>query len=340
MTFQWPALLLALALIPLGVWAYRAIGRRRRSVMVARGGPGLADGVTRRTLGPRGWIPAALLVLGLAVMTVALARPQGVVDLPRQQGTVILTFDVSGSMAADDLKPTRMEAAKAAARDFVERQPSSVAIGVVAFSDAGLTVQAPTNDQATVLATIDRLAPTRGTSLANGILSALAAIDLAENPPPTNYYSNRSPSPDATATPTPTPVPAGSHRSAAIVLLSDGENTVNPDPVAAAQAAADRGVRIYTVGIGSPTGVILEVNGFRVHTQLDEAMLQQIATLTDGTYYHATDTAELHAIYDGLDLRLSVAPETIELTAVFAGASVLLLAVGGLTSLLWLGRLP
>jgi Ca-activated chloride channel family protein len=241
-------------------------------------------------------------------------------------------------MGADDLEPTRMEAAKAAARAFVERQPSSVAIGVVAFSDAGLTVQAPTSEQATVLASIDRLAPTRGTSLANGITASLAAIRQAEDPPPTNYYSNRSPSPDPT--PAPSPVAAGSHRSAAIVLLSDGENTVDPDPAEAARAAADQGVRIYTVGIGSPTGVTLEVNGFRVHTQLDEPTLQQIADLTGGTYYHAIDAQDLHAIYDGLDPRLTIAPESIELTAVFAGASALLLVIGGLGSLLWLGRLP
>lgn len=338
MTFQWPAMLLALALIPIGLWAYRAIGRRRRAVMAARGGPGLGDGVTRRPAGPRAWIPAGLFVLGLVVLTVALARPQGEVSLPRQEGTVVLAFDVSGSMAADDLKPTRMEAAKAAARAFVERQPSSVAVGIVAFSDAGLTVQPPSTDQPTVLAAIDRLVPTRGTSLANGILSSLSAIALSEDPPATNYYTNRSPSPDPT--PTPTPVPAGSHRSAAIVLLSDGENTVQPDPLEAARTAADRGVRIYTVGIGSQAGADLQIEGFKVHTQLDEATLQQIATMTDGAYYHAADAQDLHAIYDGLDPRLSVAPQTIELTAVFAGASVLILMVGGLASLLWLGRVP
>jgi Ca-activated chloride channel family protein len=338
MTFAWPPMLLALALIPLGAWVYRAIGRRRRSRLAARGGPGFADGVTRPAVGPRGWIASALLVVGLSVMVVALARPQGVVDLPRQQGTVILTFDVSGSMAADDLKPTRMEAAKAAARDFVARQPSSVVVGIVAFSDAGLTVQAPTSDQAAVLATIDRLAPARGTSLANGIRASLDAIALAEDPPTTNYYSNRSASPAPTTTPA--PVPPGTHRSAAIVLLSDGENNENPDPATAAQTAADRGVRIFTVGIGSPTGATLDINGFRIHTQLDEPMLQGIAQLTDGAYYHAVDAQDLHAIYDGLDPRLAVEPQTIELTPLFAGASMLLLVAGGLVSLLWLGRLP
>jgi Ca-activated chloride channel family protein len=338
MTFAWPPMLLALALIPLGVWAHRAIGQRRRSILEARGGAGFAAAVTRPARGPRAWVGTALIVVGLTVILFALARPQGVVSLPRQEGTVILAFDVSGSMAATDLQPTRMEAAKAAARDFVSRQPSSVVVGVVAFSDAGLTVQAPTNDEAAVIATINRLAPTRGTALATGISAALDAIALAENPPQTNYYSNRSAAPDATATPE--PVPAGSHRSAAIVLLTDGENNENPDPMAAAQAAADRGVRIFTVGIGSPTGSDLEVEGFRIHTQLDEPALQQIADVTAGTYYHAADAQELHAIYDQLDPRLSITPQTLELTPLFAGAGMLLLIGGGLLSLLWLGRLP
>ncbi len=338
MTFAWPPMLLVLALIPIGAWGHRAIGRRRRSILAARGGAGLAAGIMRSASGPRSWIPSVILVLGLAVMAVALARPQGVVSLPRQVGTVILAFDVSGSMAADDLKPTRMEAAKAAARDFVERQPSSVVVGVVAFSDAGLTVQPPTSDQAAVLATINRLAPARGTSLASGILASLTTIALSENPPATNYYSNRSAAPGPTATPE--PVPPGSHRSAAIVLLTDGENNVNPDPLGAARAAADQGIRIDTVGIGNSTGADLDINGFRIHTQLDEPLLQQIAQLTDGTYYHAADAQQLHAVYDGLDPRLSIEPQTLELTPLFAGAGMLLLTAGGLVSLLWLGRLP
>ena len=338
MTFAWPPMLLALALIPLGIWAYRAIGRRRRAILDARAGTGFAAATTRPAHGPRSWLGTTLIVVGLTVLVVALARPQGVVSLPRQEGTVILAFDISGSMAATDLTPTRMEAAKAAARDFVSRQPTSVVVGVVAFSDAGLTVQVPTNDDAAVIATINRLAPTRGTALATGIQASLDAIARAENPPQTNYYSNRSASPDAS--PTPAPVPPGSHRSAAIVLLTDGENNENPDPLAAAQAAADRGIRIFTVGIGSPTGADLDIEGFRVHTQLDEPALQQIADLTGGTYYHATDTKELQTIYDQLDPRLSIAPQTLELTPLFAGAGMLLLVAGGLLSLLWLGRLP
>ena len=335
MSFIWPPMLLAVALVPLGILLYRALEGRRRRAM-ARGGLGVGQGMARRPGGVRARIPAVLFIAGLTVLMVALARPTAAVDLPREEGTVILAFDVSGSMAADDLKPTRMEAAKAATQDFVERQPPGVIIGVVAFSDAGLSVQAPTNDQATVLAAIKRLTPERGTSLGQGIRAALSTIATAENGPVTNYYSNRSPAPTAT----PAPVPPGSHTSAVIVLLTDGENTQPPDPGAAAQAAADQGVRIYTVGIGSAAGTTLDIDGFKVHTQLDAATLQHISDVTGGTYYAAADEQDLHKVYDELDTRLVVKPQMIEVTSLFAGASVLLLVVGGVFSLLWLGRLP
>jgi Ca-activated chloride channel family protein len=271
-------------------------------------------------------------------MSVALARPQAVVALPKQEGTVILAFDVSASMAATDLAPTRIDAAKAAAKEFVVRQPSSVTIGVVAFSDSGVSVQAPTSDQGAVVAAIDRLTPQKGTSLASGILASLRVIAIAEAGPWANdYYSNQSPAP--TATPTPTPVPSGYHAPAVIVLLTDGENNESPDPLTAAQTAADQGVRIYTVGIGSAAGTTITLSGFQIHTQLDEATLQQIATLTGGAYYAASDAQQLQSIYGNLDTQLVVQPQMTEITSLLAGVSLLLLIGGVLTSLLWLGRL-
>ena len=338
MTFIWPSMLLLLALVPIGVLLTGALSRRRGRLVGWQGGPGLASGATGRPGRFRRRVPAALIVAGFVVMILALARPEGVVSLPRQEGTVVLAFDVSGSMAADDLKPTRIAAAKAAAEDFVQRQPRSVVIGVVAFSDAGLSVQAPTNDQAAVLAAINRLAPQRGTSLGQGIAASLRTITLAESPPATDYYSNRSPAP--TQTPSPSPVPAGTHTSAAIVLLTDGENNESPDPAAAAQAAADQGIRIFTVGLGSPSGTTLDLNGFQVHTQLNEPLLQQIASVTQGAYYRAEDAAQLRSIYDNLDPRLVVEAQKIEVTSIFAGTSILILVLGGLSSLIWLGRLP
>ncbi|MEO8229735.1 MAG: VWA domain-containing protein, partial [Chloroflexota bacterium] len=331
----WPAMLLSVALVPLGILLYRALERRRRRAMV-HGGLSLGVATVRRPLGIRARIPAILYVTGLIVLMVGLARPQADVNLPRAEGTVILAFDVSGSMAADDLKPTRMDAAKAATEAFVERQPPGVIVGVVAFSDAGLSVQAPTNDQAAVLAAIRRLTPERGTSLGGGILASLNTIAIAENGSTTDYYSNRSPAPTAS----PAPVPPGSHTSAVIVLLTDGENTQRPDPMAAAQAAADRGVRVYTVGIGSAAGATLDIDGFRVHTQLDAPTLERISEVTGASYYAAEDEQDLQQVYEDLDTRLVVKPQMIEVTALFAGAAVLLLTVGGLCSLAWLGRLP
>ena len=335
MTFTWPALLALLALIPGGAWLLGALERRRHRRVFARGGLGPGGGVVRRSSRLRR-IPAMLFLAGFAVMAIALARPQSVVSLPREEGTVILAFDVSGSMAADDLKPTRMAAAKAAAQDFVKQQPSSVVVGIVAFSDAGLTVQAPTNDQATVLGAISRLTPEHGTSLGQGILASLQAIALEESPPDLNFYSDRSPAP----TPVATPVPAGTHTSAVIVLLTDGENNESPDPATEAQAAADQGIRIFTVGLGSPAGTTVDLDGFQVHTQLNGPLLQQIAGVTGGTYFRAEDAQQLDSIYANLDPRLPVEPQKIEVTSLFAIASVVLLAVGGMTALLWLGRLP
>lgn len=336
MSFIWPPMLLALALIPIGLWLYRIMDGRRRRRLATYGGARRAQETTPKLARLRGRIPAALLLGGLIVMTVGLARPQAVVSLPREEGMVILAFDVSASMSATDLAPTRMEAAKAAAKDFVAREPASVSIGVVAFSDSGVSVQTPTNDQASVVAAIDRLAPQKGTSVGQGILASLNVIAVAEAGPWVDYYTNGTPVPTAT----PTAVPAGTHAPAVIVLLTDGENNESPDPAAAAQTAADRGVRIYTVGIGSAAGTNVNLNGFLVHTQLDEATLQQISQATGGTYYGAADAQQLHAIYDNLDPQLVLQPEMTELTAIFAGVSGLMLLAAALTSLLWLGRFP
>jgi Ca-activated chloride channel family protein len=333
-------MLLLLLAIPVGVALYLVRERRRRLRLDAYRGAGTTRGVepdpADRPARLRRRIPAVLMLIGLVFLVVAMARPEGVVRIPRIESTVILAFDVSGSMGATDLSPNRMEAAKTAARAFVERQPTSVRIGVVAFSDSAFSIQAPTDDQVLVLAAIDRLAPERGTSLGQGILTSLATIAAAEDDQATNYYTNRSPDPSAT----PTPVPVGSYTSAVIVLLSDGENTVNPDPIEAAGAAADRGVRIFTVGIGSTAGTTIEVEGFKIHSRLDEAMLGEIADVSGGAYHAAADPAELTAIYEGIDTRIIVRPETMEITALVAGLGLVILVIGAAASLLWLGRVP
>jgi Ca-activated chloride channel homolog len=336
MTFIWPTMLIfALLLIPLLIAFYLVLQRRRQRFAAKYGSLGIVQESAGRGIGSRRHIPPILFMAGLVIMMFALARPQTEISLPRVEGTVILAFDVSGSMAANDIQPTRMEAAKAAARDFVQHQPPSVQIGIVAFSDTGFAVQAPTNDQDAILASINRLTPQRGTSLANGILVSLNTI-ATMGQQNTNFYSSLTPEP----TPTPTAVPQGTYSSAVIILLTDGENNENPDPLAAAQTAANEGVRINTVGLGSAAGVNLHVNGFTVHTSLDEATLQQIAQITGGNYYNADSKEALLKIYDNLNPQLIVKPEKTEVTSIFAGASVLVLLIAGLFSLLWFSRLP
>ena len=338
MSFIWPPVLLGLLLIPAGILAYRFLDRRRSRRLAVFGTTGRASVPTGAVARFRSRVPAVLMIGGLIVMMLALARPQAVVGLPREEGTVVLAFDVSASMGATDLSPTRMAAAKVAAKDFVSNQPSTVSIGVVAFSDSGVSIQNPTNDQGQVDAAIDRLAPQKGTSLGQGILTSLKVIAVADAGPWVDYYTNATPAPGPTATPT--PVPSGFHAPAAIVLLTDGENNESPDPVAAAQVAANQGVRIYTVGLGSPAGTTLQLNGFQVHTQLNQAVLQQISDLTGGNYYGATNAAQLRSVYDNLDTQLATPAELTELTGIFAGVSVLMLLAGAVSSLTWLGRMP
>ncbi|MCB0035792.1 MAG: VWA domain-containing protein, partial [Anaerolineales bacterium] len=230
-------------------------------------------------------------------------------------------------------QPTRLDAAKTAVRAFVENQPSTINIGVVAFSNGGLVIQPPTNDQVAVIDTIQRLSPQGNTSLGQGIFTSLNAIageplaideagleELDEGEMPT-YDIGRFP-------------------SSVIILLSDGENRSMPDPLQVAQLAAEAGVRIYPVGIGSTAGAVVEIDGFSILTQLDEALLQQLADLTNGQYYHAADEATLEEIYQNIDLRLAISGEETEITSLVAGLSVLLLLIGGGLSMMWFGRIP
>ena len=285
-------------------------------------------------MGVRRHIPALIFLAGISILLFSLARPQATVSVPKIDGTVILTFDVSGSMKANDLLPTRMEAAKAAAKQFVEKQPTGISIGVVAFSDGGISVQAPTDNREETLTTIERLVPRRGTSVGNGILVALntIAVDAGDAP----ILNSNGPS----SSPTPAPAPQGWYPSAVIVLLTDGENNQSPDPVAAADLAADLGVRVYTVGIGSAAGTTIEVEGFTVHTSLDEAMLQTISSTTGGVYYNAGDQDQLRKIYDDLKPKLSIKPEDMELTSIFAGLGMIVFLIGGMLSLVWFGHVP
>lgn len=336
MTFIWPGMLLLLLLLPL-LWVLNGrLRRRRQRFAQAFSNPALMPGAAGARPERRAGLPQVFFLAGLAVLMVALARPQREIYVPRVEGTVVLAFDVSGSMAADDLQPSRMEAAKAAARTFVENQPAGVQIGVVAFSESGLSVQPPTNDTGAILAAINRLSPERGTSLGGGVLAAMKTITGGNGMEELQANQGQEAAPGAQTLPS----TGAQYPSAAIVLITDGENTAPPSPFDAAQEAARLGIRIHTVGIGSPTGTILEVNGFTVHTRLDEEMLKQMAFITGGNYYNAQTGQDLQGIYSDLSPQLMLKPEHMELTSLIAGASLLVLLAGGLFSLLWHGALP
>ncbi len=337
MSFLWtPALLLLLA-VPALALAYLWAQRRRQKYALRYSSIRLVQEALGPGPGRRRHIPPALFLLSVAILTLAFARPQMVVTLPGQQGTVILTIDTSGSMAADDLKPSRMEAAKAAARAFVERQPPGVQIGVVSFSDNAFMVQAPTTNQDAVIAAINRPMPQRGTAIGRGILTSLSAIAEGSGEAPPNLNSN---DPFQPARPTPTPMPKGMHAPAIIVLLTDGENNQWPDPLDSAQNAVDRGVRIYTVGVGSAAGTILHIGGRSILTRLDEYTLREIARLTDGNYYNASNEQDLRKIYESLDTTMVLKTEKTEITAFFTGAGILVFLAAVTLSVLWLNRLP
>ena len=335
MSFIWTSMLWSLILIPLLVLLYLRMQRRRAQIALRYGSLGLVQQASGRGVGVRRHVPAILFLVGLTVLFVALARPQMVIGLPKVEGIVILAFDVSGSMAAEDFEPNRLEAAKAVAIDFVSRQPSTVKIGVVAFSESGLSVQIPSEDQTAIIDAIERLKPQRGTSLANGIVASLNTIANLTGQEPIVGFEGADVAPPLNGTPEISP-----DQSTVIVLLTDGENNMNPNPVEAALLAAERGVRIHTIAVGSPEGTQLTVNGFTVFTQVDEAALQQISEITQGTYFNAQTEDDLREVYESIEPRLKVEEEAQEVTAVLAGVSILILMIGGLLSLLWFSRVP
>ncbi len=325
MTFDWPWMLPAVALVVPLVLGYRRLLRRRDSRRRELADLGLVA-PTGRGAGRRRHVAPALYLSALVLMLLALARPEATVADPRYEGTVVLAFDVSASMAATDMAPTRMAAAKAAARQFVDRQPATIKVAVVAFGETGVITQRPTADHAALLAAIDRLAPQGGTSLGRGLQSSLTAIVGApvQLPAPGGIEES---GPDL-----------GYHGSAVVILLTDGEDTGGPDPQQVADLASTAGVRVYPVGLGSPQGTVLTIDGFQVATALDEAALQQIATTTDGHYFAASDQQALAQVYDSIRPAWTVQARRIEVTALFGAGAGLALLVGAALSLLRSGR--
>jgi Ca-activated chloride channel family protein len=254
-------------------------------------------------------------------------------------------MDVSGSMRATDVEPSRIVAAQNAARGFVGDQPASARIGVVSFAATASVVQPPTRNREDILAAIDRFQLQRGTAVGSGILVALKMIfpelefDLrAANPRDEGRGAALGSAGEKKGTTAKTE-PPGSYPSAAIILLTDGQTTTGPNPIEAARMAADRGVRVYTVGIGTANGEILGSEGWSMRVRLDEDSLKQIAEITHGEYFHASNLPDLKKVYDNLNTRLSFESRQTEVTALFAAGAGLLSLVAAFLSVLWFNRI-
>ncbi len=326
MTFRSPWMLCLLLVVPAMVAAYRSSQRRRSQRTAALSAQGLVV-TSQSRLGVRRHVPFALFVAALTILVVGLARPMTSVETPRREGTVILALDVSNSMRADDVDPTRMDAAKTVARAFVKRQPPAVRIGVVAFGDGAVVVQAPTNTHADVVKSIDRLSTQGGTSMGQALVTALGAI--AGKPVTID--------PEALASDS-AQVDIGFFGSATVVLVTDGEETGRPDPLSVAEVASVAGVRVHTIGIGTTAGTVVEIDGFNVATALNSDLLEEMASTTDGSYYEGNDAGGLEAISESIDLRFKVVSEYTEVTGLFSAAGIALLFAGALLSVLWFGR--
>jgi Ca-activated chloride channel family protein len=350
MTFQWPEMLWLLLSVPVLVAAYVFLLHRRKKAALRYASLSLV----KDALGPRQrfrrHLPPLLFLLALAVMLVSIARPSAVVTLPSQQETVILAMDISGSMRATDVEPSRIAAAQAAARVFVNEQPRHTRIGVVTFAGSAAVAQAPTQNREEILAAIDRFQLQRATAIGSGILVSLKAIfpdaefDLRSWNP--RGDSLRDPSRGVPLDQTREaekqafkPVAPGSYASAVIVLLSDGQSNVGPNPIEAARMAAERGVRIFTVGIGTVDGEILRFEGWAMRVRLDEETLKTIADLTKGEYFYAGTAADLHKIYETLSARLVMETKETEITALFSAIATVLALIAVLLSMMWFNRI-
>jgi Ca-activated chloride channel family protein len=343
MDFLWPQnlwLMLALPLLPaLYLWLLR-----RRSHAVLR----VSDlGIARRASSRR-WrrhVPPALFFLALCILLLGLARPTARLTLPWARTTILLAMDVSLSMRVRDVKPTRMEAAQDAAKTFLQELPPHIEVGLITFAGSVQVAQRVTLDRPALVSAIDAIQMQTHTAVGSAIVLCLAelfpdhGIDLGEM----NFgpqRKGRSLDERGKAPPKAiTPVEPGSYDSAAIILLTDGRRTTGVDTLEAAKMAADRGVRVYVVGLGTPDGHLAVGEGMAVYLQLDEASLREVARLTGGEYHHAGSAEALRSVYQKLGSRVQVQTRETELTALMALLAVVLIVTGASLSLLWFGRI-
>ncbi len=344
MTFLWPTSLFFLVAVPVLLGLYIWSQRRRRKYALRYASLSLVKEALGRGPGIRRHIPPTLYLISLAFMLFALARPITVVKVPSQEGTVILAIDVSMSMRALDIKPDRITAAKAAAKASVLKQSENVKIGVVSFASDASLVQPPTTDHDLVIAAIDRLRLQRATAIGRAILTSLDAIveDMGaggETDLPSSVLTQPQ-NPNAPQKPAKTAVPGAAKAPASIILLTDGQNNQFPPPLAILDQAITRGIRVYTVGVGTPAGAVLSLEGRSIRTSLDETTLKQIAEDTDAQYFLATNEADLRKIYESLTTELVLRSQKTEVTALFTLVAAMFSIVASGLSLLWFNRLP
>jgi Ca-activated chloride channel homolog len=343
MKFLWPEALWVLAVVmPLLVMLYLWLLHRRKKNTVRFASVALVKQALGKGPGWRRHVPPLLLGLALATLLFAVSRPLAVIRLPSAQETIILAMDVSGSMRATDIKPSRIVASQEAAKGFVNELPNSVRVGVVSFAGTAAVVQAPTLSREDVIAAIDRFQLQRATAIGSGIVLSLATLfpdagfDLSQitgaKPMPPGFGDKRDDKPAFK------PVEPGSYASAAIVLLTDGQRTTGPDTLEMAKLAADRGVRIYTVGMGTKEGEIIGFEGWSMRVRLDEETLKQVAILTRGEYFFAGTAEDLKKVYQSLTSKLVVEKRETEITALFAALGAVLAVFAAGLSLWWFGR--
>ncbi len=347
MKFLWPEALVLLLLVPLVAVLYVWLLARRKRVAVRYANLPLIREAMGRGPGWRRHVPPLLFLLALTCMLLAVARPTAVVTLPSQHKTVVLAMDVSGSMRATDVQPNRLVAAQEAAKAFIADQPPFTRIGIVSFAGTAALVQPPTQSREDLIAAIDRFQLQRATAIGSGIIVSLAAIFPDAGIDISQFSGGRDRRGAALDEPKQAekekaavkPVPPGSYPSAVIILLTDGQRTTGPDPLEAAKLAADRGVRVFTVGIGTKEGEVIGFEGWSMRVRLDEDTLKQVANITQGEYFYAGTAVDLKKVYENLNSRLVLEKKETEVSALFAGAGALLALVAAALSVFWFHRI-
>jgi Ca-activated chloride channel homolog len=339
--FLWPEMFWLLLILPLLVLLYLWLLSRRKKNTLRFSTVSLVKEAMGRSAGWRRHLPPALLLLALGVLIVAATRPTAIITLPSTQKTIMLAMDVSGSMRAADVEPNRLVASQIAAKAFLTELPRDVKVGVVSFAGTAAVVQPPTLSRDDVTAAIDRFQLQRGTAIGSGIVLSLAALFPEDTSIDLQQVTGARAMPSAPGDPPRSqiaPVEPGSFGSAAIILLTDGQRTTGPDPLEAARMAADRGIRVYTVGIGTKDGEIIGFEGWSMRVRLDEETLKNISGATRAEYYYAGTAADLKQVYQSLSTRLVVETKETEVSALFAALGALLVVLAGGLSVWWFGR--